>query len=73
MKTVKLTKDWGPHKAGEAIEVDDERAEVLIAYGRAEGEVWTPDNLSDAGKAAVRATGATFRKGRGFEEGKKKS
>jgi len=28
---VKLLKDWGPHKKGETVEVDDARAAQLIA------------------------------------------
>ncbi len=31
MQEIKLTKRWGPHKKGAVVEVDDQRAEQLIA------------------------------------------
>jgi len=33
LKAVELTKAWGEHKAGETVEVDEERAAQLVSDG----------------------------------------
>lgn len=42
MKEVRLIKPWGPRKAGELVEVDDQRADTLIAGGLAREAVLCP-------------------------------